>query len=93
MASYVLGYGLALLLTLVPFGLVATHVLAPTPALVVIAVLAILQMLVHMRYFLHVDLRPSSRPTLVVLAFAAILILIMAGGSLWIMFDLNFRMM
>jgi len=51
------------------------------------------QVAVHLRYFLHLDLTPSSRPELLVLAFAAILIFIMAGGLLWIMFDLHDRMM
>ena len=90
---YVVGFVLAVLLTAVPFGLVATRVLEPAPTLVVIAVLAIAQIAVHLRYFLHVDLRPSSRPELLLLAFAALLIFIMIGGSLWIMFDLHERML
>jgi cytochrome o ubiquinol oxidase subunit IV len=48
---------------------------------VLIAALAIMQVVVQLRYFPHLDLRPSSRPELLVLLFAAILIFIMVGGS------------
>jgi cytochrome o ubiquinol oxidase subunit IV len=91
--SYVVGLVLALVLTAVPFALVATRALEPAPTLAVIAVLGVVQIAVHLRYFLHLDLTPSSHPELLVLAFAAILIFIMIGGSLWIMFDLQDRMM
>jgi cytochrome o ubiquinol oxidase operon protein cyoD len=80
-------------LTAVPFGLVATRVLEPALTLAVIAVLGVAQIAVHLRYFLHLDLRPSSHPELLMLAFTGILIFIMVGGSLWIMFDLHERMM
>jgi cytochrome o ubiquinol oxidase operon protein cyoD len=91
--SYLTGFVLALLLTAAPFALVAAGALAPMAALVVIAVLAIVQILVHLRYFLHLDLRSSPPENLLALAFAAVLIFIMIGGSLWIMFDLGARMM
>jgi cytochrome o ubiquinol oxidase operon protein cyoD len=35
----------------------------------------------------------AARESIAVLAFATVLILIMTGGSLWIMFDLHHRMM
>jgi cytochrome o ubiquinol oxidase subunit IV len=90
---YLIGFALAVLLTAIPFGLVAAGVLAPGATLVVIAILAIVQILVHLRYFLHLDLKISPRENLLALAFAAILIFLMVGGSLWIMLDLHTRMM
>jgi cytochrome o ubiquinol oxidase operon protein cyoD len=91
--TYLTGFALALVLTAVPFGLVAAGSLEPIATLVVIAILAIVQVLVHLRYFLHLDLRSSPRETLFALAFAAVLIFIMVGGSLWIMLDLRIRML
>lgn len=91
--SYATGFVLAVILTVIPFGLVATHALAPLATLVVVAVLALVQVLVHLRYFLHLDLATSPRENLLALSFAALLILIMIGGSLWIMLDLHQRMM
>jgi cytochrome o ubiquinol oxidase operon protein cyoD len=49
--------------------------------------------LVHLRYFLHLDLKRTPRENLLALAFAALLIFLMVGGTLWIMFDLHYRMM
>ena len=90
--SYLTGFALALILTAVPFALVATSALPRLPTLMVIAVAAAIQVLVHLRYFLHLDLTTTPRENLLAIAFAAILILIMVGGSFWIMLDLHHRM-
>jgi cytochrome o ubiquinol oxidase operon protein cyoD len=93
MRSYIVGFGLALVLTAIPFALTAANVLGLTSTLVIIAVLAVIQVAVHLRYFLRIGFNPSPRENILVLAFAAILIVVMAGGTLWIMFDLHYRMM
>jgi cytochrome o ubiquinol oxidase operon protein cyoD len=90
--SYLTGFALALVLTAIPFALVAAGTLPGVPALTVIAVAAVIQILVHLRYFLHLDLTSTPRENLLAIAFAAILIFMMIGGSLWIMFDLHHRM-
>ena len=87
------GFGLALVLTATPFAIVLTGVLSGTTAYVAIAGLALIQVLVHLRFFLRLDRMASSRESIAVLAFAAVLILIMICGSLWIMFDLHRRML
>jgi len=91
--AYVTGLVLAIVLTAIPFSVVAFQWLSAFPALLVIAVAALIQVIVHLRYFLHIDLTHTPRDNLVVLFFAALLIFIMIGGSLWIMFDLHNRMM
>jgi cytochrome o ubiquinol oxidase operon protein cyoD len=53
----------------------------------------VVQILVHLAFFLHIDFKTTPRENLVALAFALVLIFIMVGGSLWIMFDLYHRMM
>jgi cytochrome o ubiquinol oxidase operon protein cyoD len=91
LGSYLTGLVLALLLTSIPFALVASRLLSPLFTLAVVAVAAIVQILVHLRYFLHLDLRTSPRENLLAILFAGVLILIMFGGSLWIMLDLSHR--
>ena len=91
--AYMTGFVLAVILTAVPFILVAFKLVSATTTLVVIAVLALIQVLVHLRYFLHLDFKDTPRENLATLAFTAVLIIIMIGGSLWIMFDLHARMM
>ena len=90
---YITGFVFALVLTGIPFGLVAANLLPGFTTLVVIAVLAVVQVVVHLRYFLHIDLESTPRGNLLALAFAAVLIFLTVGGTLWIMLDLNDRML
>ena len=90
--SYLIGLVLALILTAIPFYLVYFKVLAGTAMLLVIVAAAIIQIVVHLKYFLHLNLTDTPRENLLALCFAAVLIFIMVGGSLWIMFDLHHRM-
>jgi cytochrome o ubiquinol oxidase subunit IV len=90
---YLIGIVLAVALTAIAFGLVVFKPLPRETALIVIAVLAVIQILVHLRFFLHIDVKSTPRENLIALAFACVLIFLMVGGSLWIMFDLYHRMM
>lgn len=89
---YLVGFALALALTIIPFALVAAEALPRTSMLIAIAAAAVVQILVHLRFFLHLGFSTTPRETLLALAFACVLIFIMIGGSLWIMFDLHQRM-
>ena len=93
MRAYLTGFTLAVVLTAIPFGLVALKALPAAIAFAIVGICAIAQILVHLRYFLHIDFRHSPRENIVALAFTGILIGLMIGGSLWIMFDLHARMM
>jgi cytochrome o ubiquinol oxidase operon protein cyoD len=89
---YLTGLALALILTAIPFGLVTFKFAGAGTTLAVIAAAALIQVAVHLRYFLGIDLKRTPRENLLALAFAGFLIFIMVGGSLWIMFDLHARM-
>lgn len=94
LAAYVIGFMLALLLTLLAFGLVIGGP-AEIPRWQIVAgvsVLAILQIMVHLRYFLHLSFGPRQHLRLIALLFALFIIVIMVGGTLWIMHDLNYQM-
>ena len=58
---YLIGFALALILTAIPFALVATNPLPKPTTLIIIGVAAAIQMLVHLRYFLHLDLTSTPR--------------------------------
>ncbi len=76
-----------------PFAVAVSGILSSRAAYAVISVCALVQVLVHLRYLFRLDRMAAARESLAVLAFAAVLILIMVSGSLWIMFDLHHRMM
>jgi cytochrome o ubiquinol oxidase subunit IV len=90
--TYLIGFVLAVVLTAIPFYVVITHALPPQQALLVIGGAAILQILVHLRFFLHLNFTSTPKENLLAIVFTAVLIFIMVGGSFWIMFDLHSRM-
>ena len=91
--SYLTGFALALILTALPFALVAADPLPRSVTLLIIGCAAILQVLVHLRCFLHLDLTSTPQENLLAILFTALLVVIMVGGSFWIMLDLQHRMM
>ena len=90
--TYLIGFVLAVGLTAIPFYAVITHALPPGRTLLLIGVAAILQILVHLRFFLHLNFTSTPKENLLAIVFTAVLIFIMVGGRFWIMFDLHQRM-
>ena len=89
--NYLLGTGLSILLSLLAFG----SVIGPfgkTTALWVISVSAVVQILVQLRFFLHIGLGRQKREDLLLILFSLLLLCIMVGGTLWILTNLAQRM-
>lgn len=91
--SYVVGYGLALILTLIPFALVAWSHLSSIALWLAIGGCALLQVIVHFRCFLHVSFAKQKREDLHLILFTTLILVIMVGGTLWIVLNLYSRMM
>jgi cytochrome o ubiquinol oxidase operon protein cyoD len=91
--TYVVGYALALLLTIAAFGLVWLRWLGGTPAFYTVLGLGLVQMIVHFRCFLHIDLKRSARADLQLILFSSLIVALMVGGTLVILLNLRTRMM
>ncbi|MCW2362805.1 MULTISPECIES: cytochrome o ubiquinol/quinol oxidase subunit IV [Sphingobium] len=91
--GYVLGYAAALLLTSVAFALVRWPVLASTATYALVLALALIQIVVQFRCFLHIGLKRSTRDDLQLILFSSLIIALMVGGTLVILFNLRMRMM
>lgn len=91
--GYVIGFLLSVVLTAIPFWLVMTGTLSTQVTAIAIIALAVVQILVHTVCFLHVNTRSEGGWTLLAYAFAAVIVLIVISGSLWIMYHLNTNMM
>jgi cytochrome o ubiquinol oxidase operon protein cyoD len=89
--SYVWGIALALVLTLVPFALVHWVAMPGLSLLSVIGAFALVQMVVHFRFFLHIGFR-QKREDLQLILFSTLLLVIMVAGTIWIMASLAMRM-
>lgn len=86
--SYVVGFVLSVILTLVPYFLVVNHVLDGTRLLVTILGIAVLQMIVQIVFFLHLGRGPKPFYNVVFFFATAGLIVIVIGASLLIMDNL-----
>ena len=90
--SYLMGYVAALILTAIPFAMVAWDLAARTVILATIGGMALLQIVAHFRWFLHIRLRGQSREDLQLILFTTLILLLMAGGTIWILANLAERM-
>ena len=59
----------------------------------VVLVSAVVQILVHLVCFLHMNTSSEERWNLVAFVFTALIIAILVVGSIWIMWNLNQNMM
>ena len=91
--SYVIGFVLSVILTLIPFGLVMYPSLPKSLTLWIVLAFAVIQVLVHLVYFLHLDRSAAQRNNVIAFVFAAIVIVLLVGLSLWIMFSIHTYMM
>jgi cytochrome o ubiquinol oxidase operon protein cyoD len=92
--GYLTGFGLSVILTAIPFWLVMGKVFADSRVTALtIMVFAVVQIIVHMVYFLHMNTRSEGGWTMLALIFTLVLVGITLSGSLWIMYELNTNMM
>jgi cytochrome o ubiquinol oxidase subunit IV len=90
---YLIGLGLATLLTIVSFFISGTTLVWGPSIPVALCVLAIAQMGVHLVFFLHITTGPDNVNNVMALAFGVLIVLLLMVGSLWIMAHLNHNMM
>jgi cytochrome o ubiquinol oxidase subunit IV len=91
--SYLTGFLLSLILTAIPFALVMRGTLSSPAALAGIFSAGIIQILVHLHYFLHLDTSSAARWNVLAMIFTILIMVLFVGGTLWIMYTLNYRMM
>jgi cytochrome o ubiquinol oxidase operon protein cyoD len=91
--GYLIGLGLATLITFVAFFVSGTSLVWPPSIPVALVVLAIAQMGVHLVFFLHITTGAESLNNVLALAFGLLIVVLLIAGSLWIMTHLNHNMM
>ncbi|MFC7554550.1 cytochrome o ubiquinol oxidase subunit IV [Pseudoroseomonas wenyumeiae] len=92
--GYVTGFLLSVILTAIPFWLVMGEVIADSRVTAfVIMGFAVVQIVVHMVYFLHMNSRSEGGWTMLALIFTLVIVVITLAGSLWVMYHMNTNMM
>ncbi len=87
-----MGFVLSLALTVIPFALVMTGVLPRSIALPSILAIGVLQILVHLVCFLHMNTKSEGGWNVLALGFTAVITMILVFGSMWIMQHLDRNM-
>jgi cytochrome o ubiquinol oxidase operon protein cyoD len=84
--GYMIGFVLSIVLTAVPFLIVMHPSLSRGTIVAAILAMAVVQVFVHVVYFLHVDTSQQQRWNLVAFMFTLVITLIVVSGSVWIMY-------
>ena len=93
-SGYMTGFVLSIILTAIPFWLVMTKVIADrNTAVLMLGAFAVLQILVHMVCFLHMNGKVEGGWTLLSTIFTVVFVAIAIAGTLWVMFHMNSNMM
>lgn len=91
--TYVTGFVLSLILTCIPFAAVAFGWFSMGVTLIVVAIAAVIQILVHLFCFLHLDFSEENAWNTGSGAFSVVILAILVGGTLWLMYSLEMRTM
>jgi len=91
LTSYTIGFVLSIILTVAAYVLVLHHLLTGNLLIATIAGLALLQLMVQLLFFLHLN-QVKSRWNAIIFWFMVLIVAIFVFGSLWIMKNLNYNM-
>lgn len=91
--SYAAGFVGSLILTAISFILVITEAVSGPPLIYSLIVLALIQAVVQLVFFLHLGQEAKPRWETLLFYFMLLLLTIIVLGTFWIMFDLDERVM
>ncbi|HFK2131785.1 TPA: cytochrome o ubiquinol oxidase subunit IV [Proteus mirabilis] len=93
MKSYLIGFILSVILTVIPFWMVMEGTTTTSTILWTVVGMAVVQIVVHLVCFLHMNTSSEERWNVIAFLFTLLIIGIVVIGSLWIMYNLNINMM
>jgi cytochrome o ubiquinol oxidase operon protein cyoD len=91
--GYVIGFALAIVLTIASFWVTGTSFIYGPALAVALLVLAVAQMGVHLVFFLHITTDPDNTNNVLALAFGVLIVCLVVFGSIWVMIHMNQNMM
>jgi len=86
---------LSIVLTAIPFGLVMDqghYGLTPSTVMAAILAFAVVQVFVHIVFFLHMDRSAEQRWNVLAFSFTTLILAIVVAGSIWIMHNATTNM-
>ncbi|MDP4098037.1 cytochrome o ubiquinol oxidase subunit IV [Paenibacillus sp. P96] len=83
--SYVIGFILSIVLTIIPLVVVLNDMMGRTGTMVIILITAVLQFVVQLFFFMHIREGKGPRWNVMTLILGIVILLTIVGGSIWIM--------
>ncbi|SEM33415.1 cytochrome o ubiquinol oxidase subunit IV [Halomonas caseinilytica] len=91
--SYVVGLILSIVLTIIPFGVVMTGSFGTSATVLIIVATAVAQVLVQLILFMHMNTKADEGWNFMSFVFTVSILVLIIGGSVWIMYNLHQNMM
>lgn len=92
--DYLIGFVLSIVLTAIPFWAVMTGTFSKSTTFYCIIIMAIVQIWVHLKYFLHLNFKTEEgKASSLSFIFSALIIVMVVGLSVWIIYESNAMMM
>ena len=91
--SYLVGFMLSVVLTAIPFWAVMSHHFEKPLTIALVLGSAVVQIVVHLKYFLHLDFSKEGKLNTFSFLFTALIIVMVVGLSVWIIYAANALMM
>jgi cytochrome o ubiquinol oxidase operon protein cyoD len=91
--SYVIGFILSIILTVIPYYLVVNHSMEIDGLVLTVMGIAVLQLLIQVIYFLHLSFKGEEQGKTLSFIFILVVVAILVVGTLWIMWNLHENMM
>lgn len=89
----IVGFIFSLILTLAAYLVIIKHCFIGWGLILVLLVLAIVQGLIQLIFFLHLGVDSRPRWNLMIFALMVFIMIIILAGSMWIMRNLDYNMM
>ena len=83
MKEYVIGFILSIVLTIIPLVLVMNPILSKTATVITILVMAVLQFVVQLVFFMHIREGEKPRYNVQTLILGLVIVFTIVAGSLW----------
>lgn len=92
MNSYVIGFVLSIIFTLIPYFMVVHGLFGNSGLVSAVVGFGVAQLLTQVIFFLHLSKKSRPHWNMIVFVFTTLIVAILVGGSLWVMNNLNYNM-
>ncbi|RQH05391.1 cytochrome o ubiquinol oxidase subunit IV [Paraburkholderia dinghuensis] len=93
LGGYAVGFILSVILTAAAFGLVLHGTFTSSSALFVLAILAFVQVIVHLVFFLHLNTSKGQGMNVLSLGYTVLAAAFLIFGTIWVMNNVTMLMM